>query len=101
MGKGNRIRLGLFGVGASLAHSARGYGLARKLESISGLQLVAVCDCVKEKVEAAGSEFNVPGYTDFDRFLEHEMDAVLLANFFHEHASYAVKALDAGKHVLS
>ncbi len=29
------------------------------------------------------------------------MDAVILANYFHEHAPFAVKALEAGKHVMS
>ena len=29
------------------------------------------------------------------------MDAVILANYFHEHAPFAIKALEAGKHVMS
>jgi len=29
------------------------------------------------------------------------MDAVILANYFHEHAPFAIKALQAGKHVMS
>lgn len=29
------------------------------------------------------------------------MDAVILANFFHQHAPFAVKALNAGMHVMS
>jgi predicted dehydrogenase len=29
------------------------------------------------------------------------MDAVVLANYFHEHAPFAIKALAAGKHVMS
>ena len=29
------------------------------------------------------------------------MDAVVLANYFHEHAPFAIKALKAGKHVMS
>ncbi len=40
-------------------------------------------------------------YTDYGKFLEHEMEAVVLANYFHEHAPFAVKALAAGKHVMS
>ncbi len=40
-------------------------------------------------------------YTDYDRFLEHDIDAVILANCFHEHAPFAIKALEAGKHVMS
>ena len=29
---------------------------------------------------------------DYARFLEHDMDAVVLANFFHEHAPFAIRA---------
>jgi predicted dehydrogenase len=43
----------------------------------------------------------VTTYTDYDRFLEHDIDAVILANCFHEHAPFAIKALEAGKHVMS
>ncbi|MBQ8402154.1 MAG: hypothetical protein IJX14_09520, partial [Clostridia bacterium] len=37
----------------------------------------------------------------FDAFLEHDMDAVVLANFFHEHAPYAIRCLERGIHVYS
>ena len=40
-------------------------------------------------------------YTDFDEFLKHDMDAVILANYFHEHAPYAIRCLEKGLHVLS
>jgi predicted dehydrogenase len=43
----------------------------------------------------------VATYTDYDKFLEHDMDAVVTANFFHQHAPFAIKALRAGKHVMS
>ncbi len=101
MRKSSHIRVGLLGIGASLAYSARGISLAQKMAAVSGLQLVAVCDCAQEKVDLAAREYKVTGYTNYDQFLEHEMDAVLLANYFHQHADYAVKALNAGKHVLS
>ncbi|MCA9450770.1 MAG: Gfo/Idh/MocA family oxidoreductase, partial [Candidatus Omnitrophica bacterium] len=97
----HRIRLGVFGVGASLGHSARGYLLATKLERIPEIELVAVCDSNSEKLEQASSALSVTGYTDFDRFLDHDMDAILLANFFHEHAPFAIRALNSGRHVLS
>ena len=43
----------------------------------------------------------VATYTDYDEFLGHDLDAVILANFFHQHAPFAVKALRSGKHVMS
>ena len=54
---------------------------------------------LRERAAAA-----LPGvrlYDDYDRFLRHGMDAVLLANFFDEHAPLAIAALDKGLHVLS
>jgi len=41
------------------------------------------------------------GYTDYDEFLNHKMDAVIVANYFHEHTPFAIQALQAGKHVMS
>ncbi|HOJ11105.1 MAG TPA: Gfo/Idh/MocA family oxidoreductase, partial [Clostridiales bacterium] len=52
-------------------------------------------------LKKVGEELNVPTYTEYDKFLEHDMDAVVLANFFNEHAPFALKALEAGKHVIS
>ena len=40
-------------------------------------------------------------YTDFNEFIKHDMDAVLLANYATEHAPFAIAAMKAGKHVLS
>ena len=40
-------------------------------------------------------------YLDYDEFLAHDMDAVVLANYFHQHAPFAIKALQADRHVMS
>lgn len=71
-------------------------------------ELVAVCDkyepalekC-KKKIRETGSDCNPTMYTDFDEFLKHDMDAVVLANYATEHAPFAIRCLNAGKHVLS
>ena len=89
----NAIRVGVVGVG-------RGSSLARGAEFV-GMKLVALCDLWEERLVALGKQLNVATYMDYDRFLEHEMDAVILANYFHEHAPFAIKALEAGKHVIS
>lgn len=67
----------------------------------AGLELVAICDQWKERLDVIGKKYNLATYTDFDKFLEHDMDAVVLANYFHQHAPFAIKALEAGKHVMS
>jgi predicted dehydrogenase len=68
---------------------------------IAGMELVAICDTWKERLTEVAQKLGVAAYTDYDRFLEHDLDAVVLANYFHEHAPFAIKALGAGKHVLS
>ncbi len=67
----------------------------------TGLKLVALCDLWEERLLAAGERLGIETYTDYDRFLEHDFDAVILANYFHQHAPFAIKALAAGKHVMS
>jgi predicted dehydrogenase len=87
------IRVGVIGVG-------RGQTFARQAES-AGMELVALCDIWEARLNEVAKGFGVAAYTDYDRFLEHDMDAVVLANYFHEHAPFAIKALKAGKHVMS
>ncbi|MEI8315918.1 MAG: Gfo/Idh/MocA family oxidoreductase [Verrucomicrobiota bacterium] len=88
------IRVGVIGVG-------RGQSFAKGASELVGMKLVALCDTWKDKLKQAGKSFDVATYTDYDKFLEHDMDAVVLANYFHQHAPFAIKALRAGKHVLS
>ncbi len=88
------IRVGVIGVG-------RGQSFARGANEVVGMELVALCDTWEERLEEVGKRHDVATYTDYDAFLEHDMDAVVLANYFHQHAPFAVKALEAGKHVMS
>ena len=88
------IRVGVIGVG-------RGSSFASGATDLVGMKLVALCDTWEEKLTEAGKRYGVATYTDYDKFLEHDMDAVVLANYFHEHAPFALKALAAGKHVMS
>ena len=88
------LKIGVIGVG-------RGLDFARSAASQLGLELVALCDTWESKLNQVGREYKVATYTDYDRFLEHDMDAVILANYFHQHAPFAIQALRAGKHVMS
>jgi predicted dehydrogenase len=91
--KDKPIRVGVVGVG-------RGQSFAANAEG-AGLKLVALCDTWEERLLAVGRRYDVATYAEYDRFLEHDMDAVILANYFHQHAPFAIKALAAGKHVMS
>jgi predicted dehydrogenase len=91
---GGLIKVGVVGVG-------RGRSFARGAGEHVGMELVALCDTWEERLHALGTELGVATYTDYERFLEHDLDAVVLANYFHQHAPFAIKALAAGKHVMS
>ncbi|OGV83597.1 MAG: hypothetical protein A2340_00420 [Lentisphaerae bacterium RIFOXYB12_FULL_60_10] len=88
------IRVGVIGVG-------RGQSYAQGATDLVGMKLVAICDTWKERLQQVGKKYGVTTYTSYDKFLEHDLDAVVLANYFHEHAPFAIKALKAGKHVMS
>lgn len=88
-----RIRVGVIGVG-------RGQTFMHQAPA-AGMELVALCDTWEARLQEVGQRYGVTTYTEYDRFLEHDMDAVILANYFHEHAPFAIKALNAGKHVMS
>ena len=70
------------------------------------MKLQAVCDLNPDKLIIMKHSRKLPEdlevYTDYDEMLEKaDIDAVVLANYFNEHAPFAIKALKAGKHVLS
>ena len=68
-----------------------------------GCDIVAICDFNKERLAESKKSigYEVATYENFDDFIEHDMDAVLLANCFHEHAPLAIKCFEKGIHVLS
>ena len=92
-----RIRIGIFGCG-------RGRAYGEHLGEL-GAELVACCDAQPRKLEEAKQSGlftqDAGFYTDFDEFIRHDMDAVILANYWHQHAPYAIRAMEAGKDVLS
>ena len=90
------IRIGVFGL-------QRGLGFVKHMQKIKGVKLVAVCEAVDTHIEKA-KEFlpeDCKVFKNFDEFIDCGMDAVVLANYFHEHAKYAIKALEKKIHVLS
>ena len=89
------LKIGIFGVG-------RGKDLARDF-MLNGCDIVALCDSREDKLAEAAEKLGngIATYTDFDAFIEHPMDAVILANYFHEHAPYAIKCFERNIHVYS
>lgn len=95
----DKVRVGVFG----------GYQGKVEMQSLLNhpdAEIVAVCDKYTPLLDEANNMATVFGksvklFTDFDSFINYDMDAVILANYACEHAPYAIKALNAGKHVLS
>ena len=90
-----KLRIGLFGAG-------RGMTLAKNF-LLLGAEIVAICDNHKARREAALAQLDksVTAYEDFDAFINHPMDAVILANNFYQHAPYAIKCFERNIHVFS
>lgn len=89
----SKIKVGLLGVGRGMSFV--------KTASHCGMELVALCDRWETKLRPFREKMGVATYNDYDDFLAHKMDAVVLANNFHQHAPFAIKALTSGFHVLS
>ena len=104
----DRITLGFIGVG-TMGRGHLGAFLGRK-----EVEVVAVCDVVKERLDNAsrtvekryadriksGDYKGVKSYTDFRKLLAHPgLDAVVIATPDHWHAMPCILAARAGKHI--
>ena len=92
-----KIRVGLFG----LYMRTEFYMIC---ESFDDVEVVAICDRDKKRVESFFKKY--PDYKgkvfdNFDDFIDSGLDAVFLLNYFHEHDIFAKIALSKGIHVFS
>lgn len=99
MGKGKKVKVGVFG-------AARGMTMINVMARHPDADLVAICDKYEPLLEkckkiAGETGSKISYYTDFEEFFNHDMDAVVLANYATEHAPYAVRLLKSGRHVVS
>ncbi len=93
----DKIKIGVLGAG-------RGKSMMQYCQAADNAVLVAVCDYSEFHINRIKEKLNddsISYYSSFDEFIEHDMDAVVLANFANEHAPYAVKCLNKGLHVIS
>lgn len=92
-----KIKVGVLG-------AYRGTGMINYCKAADNAELVAICDkyepALNKQKELCGTD-SVSYYTDFEDFIRHDMDAVVLANYANEHAPFAIRCLKAGKHVYS
>lgn len=74
---------------------------ARVYSELSSTELVAVCDVNRERAKAVANQFGVKAYTSSSRMLRNEdVKAVSVCTWSTKLAKEALKALNAGKHVL-
>lgn len=67
-------------------------------------EIVAICDKQPEVLNAQRCKdegADIAFYENFEDFLNHDMDAVVLANYANEHAPFAIAAMKKGLHVFS
>ncbi len=90
------IRAGVVGLGQGGSH-------LRALQLTEGARVVAVCDLDRALAERVAREHGIPRhYTALDDLLSDDgLDAVVIATPDHLHGQHAIRALEAGKHVLS
>ena len=93
----SKVKIGVIG-------GYRGLHMIKYCVSAENAEVVAICDkadWVLDRLKERDDTKNVKLYRDYDEFLTHDMDAVVLANYAHQHAPFAIKAMKAGKHVFS
>lgn len=90
------VRIALVGCGRI---SPNHFDAIRKIE---GLELVAVCDSVKERAQAAGQKEGVSWFSSYTEMLARtECDAVVIATPSGLHPEQGILAAQAGRHVIT
>ena len=94
-----KIKIGVFG-----AH--RGMTMIHQLIGNPYAELVAVCDKYRPVLDQCAKLADEVGikielYERFDDFFNCDMEAVVMANYAHEHSKFAIGLLESGRHIMS
>ena len=92
-----KIKIGVLG-------GYRGSSMIQYCKQAENAEIVAICDYAPDVLDAQKKNaegLDITFYSDFEDFIKHDMDAVVLANYANEHAPFAIKAMKQGKHVFS
>mgnify|MGYP006354313139 FL=1 len=91
-----KLKIGMVGVGRATA-----YG--HIFENRPDTEVVALCDMNEEVLAKNGADFQLADnclFSNYDDFVNADVDIVVLGTPIPFHAEQTIKALDAGKHVL-
>lgn len=89
-------------IGVAGAYGAFGLKHLEALANISAAEVVAVFGPNEKKIKALAAEQNIPNaVTDFDEFLDQDIDAVILSTPTQMHCEQSVKSMRAGKHTFA
>jgi predicted dehydrogenase len=90
-----RVKLGVVGLGNM------GSGHLNYLRSMATVELVGVCDIVKEKADKCATECNCKAYYTSAELLERSgLEAILIAVPHYDHTQISIDAFNKGIHVL-
>lgn len=98
--KNKVVKLGVVGLG-------RGRGVVSEIVGEKNVKLTAICDHNPEKLASAIEHFkkmnveDLQCYDNFDDLIKSDIDAIFIATDAIYHVPYVIKAMDAGKHVIS
>lgn len=89
-------------IGVAGAYGAFGLKHLDALANIKDVQVTSIFGPNKDKIEALASERKIPNAcSDYDAFLDQDIDAVILSTPTQLHCAQSVQAMRAGKHTFS
>ena len=87
------LKVGIVGLG-------RGTSFINVFSRHPMCQIAAVCDAKPGLADRVARERNIPAaYEDFDRFIDHDLDIVVVATPPAHHVKQSIAALERGRHV--
>lgn len=94
-----KLKVGIIGIGNMGSSHLKNYQDGKMPE----IEITAVCDIKKERLDWAKKEFpDIARFDDYDMLLKSGLcDAVLIAVPHYDHPPMAIKALEAGLHVMT
>ncbi|HRR96322.1 MAG TPA: Gfo/Idh/MocA family oxidoreductase [Candidatus Ratteibacteria bacterium] len=91
-----KLKVGIIGTGgiAQVSHIPN-------FQKIEDVEVSAISDINKEKLNYVAEKFNIPKtFTDWEKMLEEDIDAVVICSPNSFHSIQSIKAMEKGKHVL-